>query len=166
MFCEFCEESNCRGCVAQVRCEYPQCTWSPICENCVGEMDGPRRCLDCNVTYCPEHLLQMHVERGVHVYCEECNDMASYSLSEHNEHFYEWVKMLEKKYGDEEYADLDVSSSNDYLEQLSARDRIGDQLQQRCHAIGAKMSLEQKQLERYDAMVHWPLGLWREGIEL
>ena len=99
-------------------------------------------------------MLQMHVERGVHVYCADCNDMASYNLSEHNEHFYEWVKMLESKYGDEEYADLDLDggASNGYF---SARDRIGDQLQQRCRAIGAKMSLEQKQLERYAAANTW-----------
>ena len=155
MFCEGCEESNCRDCVPLVRCEYPQCEMSD-CENCAGGVEMVRRCRDCNVTYCPEHMLEIHIERGVGGFCANCNDMASYSLSDHNEHFYKWVKMLESKYGDEEYADLDVCSSG--LEGLE----VEEQLHQRCRAIGAKMSLEQKQSERFDAMAHWVLDL---GVE-
>ena len=144
--CNFCVEAHCQRCLPFMSCQYPGCTESN-CGNC-GTHPGNRivqMCADCDSSYCPAHLMLAHVKYGVGPFCSDCNEKAASQLVVFNEGFGRWVTILEKRYAE---VGRSQSASSDFPGALRAR----EQLRQRCHAVGDKLPLKQKQYERFD---HW-----------
>ena len=76
--------------------------------------------------------------------CSDCNKRATSKLVEYNTSFEGWVKEMENKYG-VEHANSRPTVGDDFSAALEER----KQLRQRCHAVGSKLSMKQKQFERY-----------------
>lgn len=155
VLCEFCDETCCEKCVKHVCCDHPGCSCI-TCSECADHESGHPghvhlviSCNVCNRNQCLGHLLGEFVKRGEDEFCSNCNERAAWMLSYYNQHFEEWLNIMENKYNGKTHKSVVLGTTSTFSERMKER----EVLCQRCNAIGDKLPLKQKQLEHYDYWV-------------
>ncbi len=146
-WCDECELKLCGACVAYNVCQEKSC-YTSNCDDCDHYEDSVKYCLRCENSYCAEHLMMEHIKGRTDEFCSDCNERATTKLNECNSEFDVWVKDMEEKYCGGGAKNQAVFKSVDFSGAMKERER----LRLRCHHVGNKLPMKQKQFERYD---HW-----------
>ena len=134
-------------CVPHEFCDHAECSENNCAECSDEHFDCVRYCLHCETTWCAEHLLKSLVmSSSLDNYCSDCKSRAALKLSESNKSFGRWVQSLENKYSHANHTSSSMPSTEDFSQAMETR----EELRRRCHAVGNKLLLKQKQFERFD----------------